>query len=405
MSARRHCATLSIVVAVLATAVRVTAHDQTTSYSRWRIDGRSAEVSVRLSRLDLTRFSWGSAANGAPERIVARYLEHSVSLLAGNEPCPVEQAPQPIPVSQEDVSYGWRIRCPDDGELAIRSNLLAEVAPSHLHIARLELSGGGSLQRVLAEGARVWRLGSIGASAIRSSGAAFGGYIALGIQHILTGFDHLAFVAALLLLGGSLAETAKIVTGFTIAHSITLGLAVLDDIQLDRAPINALIGLSVALVAAENLWLSGGKRTIVHLLIAALLVASAVAAFAGFGCIPALTLLGVAVFTTCRLVRVGRASNAISARTALAFLFGLLHGFGFAGELREAGLPQQGLGAALLGFNLGIEIGQLAVVAALWIALRTLAARRVALHAAVVDVCSAAVLVLGVFWFVGRAFA
>jgi hypothetical protein len=401
MSARR--AALCIVVALLATAARATAHDQTTSYSRWRIDGRSAEVSVRLSRLDLTRFAWGSAADGAPERIVARYLEQSVSLLAGNEPCPVEQEPQPIPVPQEDVSYCWRIRCPDDGELAIRSNLLAEIAPSHLHIARLELRGGGSLERVLAEGARVWRLGSIGAGAVRS-GAAFGGYVALGIEHILAGFDHLAFVAALLLLGGSLAETAMIATAFTIAHSITLALSVLGDVQPDRAPIQALIGLSIALVAAENLWLSGGKRTAVHLLIAALLLASAAAAFAGHGRIPALTLLGVAVFTTCRMARVGRTRNAISPRTTFAFLFGLLHGFGFAAELREAGLPRPGLGAALLGFNLGIEIGQLAVVAALWSALRALAARRGALHAAVVDVASAAALALGVAWFVGRAF-
>jgi hypothetical protein len=403
MSARRHRAALSIVVLLAATAP-ASAHDQTTSYSRWRIDGRSAEVSVRLTRLDLTRFAWGSSPDGAPPALVARYLGSHLSLLAGDTPCTIEQPPQPIPVSQEDVSYGWRIRCPDGGELAIRSDLLAEVAPSHLHMARLEVNGGGGLERVLTEGARVWRLGSIGASAVRDSGAAFGGYVALGIEHILGGIDHLAFVAALLLLGGTLAETAKIVTGFTLAHSITLGLAVLDDIQPDRAPIEALIGLSVALVAAENLWLAGGKRTIVHLSIAALLAASAIAAFVGYGCIPALTLLGVAVFAFCRFGRAGRANDAVSLRAALAFLFGLLHGFGFGGELREAGLPQPGLGAALLGFNLGIEVGQLAVVAALWFALRTLAARRFALHAAVVDAASAAVLALGVFWFVSRTF-
>ena len=360
---------------------------------------------MRLSRLDLTRFAWGTAPGGAPERIVGRYLSQRLSLLAGNTACPIEQAPQPIPVSAEDVSYTWRIRCPDDGELAIRSDLLAEVAPSHLHIARLELNGAGSLERVLSEGARVWQLGSIGANAVRGSGAAIGGYVALGIEHILTGYDHLAFVAALLLVGGSLTATAKIVTGFTVAHSIALGLAILDDWQPDRAPIEALVGLSIAIVAAENLWLSGGRRTTVQVFIAGALASLAVAAFAGLGRVPALTLLGVAVFTPSHLGLVRRTIDAVSARATIAFLFGLVHGFAMADTLRDAGLPQPRLGAALLGYNVGVEIGLLAVVAALWIALRMLAARRILLHAAIADAASSAVLMLGVLWFVSRAFS
>jgi hypothetical protein len=363
-----------------------------------------AEVSVRLSRLDLSRFPWGSAAGGAPERVVTRYLSERLTLLAAGEPCPIEQPPHPLPAPLDAVSYGWRIRCPDEGELAIRGDLLIEVAPSHLHIARVEMNGAGGLERVLSEGARVWMLGSTGAGAAQPTGASLDGYVLLGMEHILTGYDHLAFVAALLLVGGSLAQTAKIVTGFTVAHSITLGLAVLGHLEPDRAPIEALIGLSIAIVAAENLWLSGGKRFAVPLLIAAALASLAVAAFAGVGRVPALTLFGIAVFTPYYLELVRRASNAAPLRAAIAFLFGLVHGFGFAGVLMEAELPTARLGQALFGFNAGVEIGQLAVVAVLWPLLRFFATRRATVHAAIVDFGSSAVLALGVFWFVSRTF-
>jgi HupE / UreJ protein len=399
----RRAAPLAI-LALLALANPGFAHDQTISYSRWRIDGRSAEVSVRLSRLDLSRFPWGSVPGGPPERLVARYLSERLTLLAGDEPCTIAEPPHSIPASPENVAYAWRLHCPDEGELRLRSDLLFEVAPSHLHIARVETKGAGNLERVLTEGERVWALGLSGSGSNRPAAATLGDYLLLGIEHILTGYDHLAFVAALLLVGGSLGETAKIVTGFTLAHSITLALAVLGHLQPDRAPIEALIGLSIAIVAAENLWLSGGKRTTVHLLIAAVLASVAAAAFAGEGRIPALTLLGVALFTPCYLELVRRTSNAVPLRAAIAFLFGLVHGFGFAGVLMEAELPAARLGHALFGFNAGVEMGQLAVVALLWPVLRLAATRRASIHATIVDVASGAVLALGVFWFVSRAF-
>jgi hypothetical protein len=398
---RARAAAFAILVTVF--AGRAAAHDQTISYSHWRIDGRGAEVSVRLTRLDLSRFPWASAG-AAPERIAGRYLGERLSLLAGTETCAIEDAPRPRPAAAGQVSYAWRMRCPAEGDLSIRSDLLFEVAPSHLHLARAEVDGSGISERVLSEGERVWPLAAGGAGGSAPSGSSLPAYVLLGIEHILTGYDHLAFVAALLLVGGSLAQTAKIVTGFTLAHSITLALAVLGHVEPDRAPIEALIGLSIGIVAAENLWLAAGKQRIVSLFLAAPLAVLALAAGAGAGRIPAPTLGGIAVFTPCYLELVRRSREPAPLRAAVAFLFGLVHGFGFAGVLIEAQLPQARLGQALFGFNAGVEIGQLAVVALLWPLLRLLAARRAAAHAALVDLASSAVLALGVFWFVSRAF-
>lgn len=143
-------------------------------------------------------------------------------------------------------------------------------------------------------------------------------YLMLGIEHILGGIDHLLFVLALLLIvGRRWMRLIKPVTAFTVAHSITLALATLGFIHVPQAPIEAIIALSIVFVASEILHTQAGR--------------------------PGLT---------------------ARAPWIVAFSFGLLHGFGFAGALSEVGLPQSAIPAALLFFNIGVEVGQLLFVAA-----------------------------------------
>jgi hypothetical protein len=143
-------------------------------------------------------------------------------------------------------------------------------------------------------------------------------YLKLGVEHILTGFDHLLFVLGLFILSRTMWLLVKTVTAFTIAHSITLVLATLGVIHLPSKPVEAVIALSIVFVAAE----------IVH-------------------------------------ARRGRDGLAARAPWIVAFTFGLLHGLGFAGALSEVGLPQGHVPTALLFFNVGVEIGQLLFVGAL----------------------------------------
>jgi hydrogenase/urease accessory protein HupE len=142
-------------------------------------------------------------------------------------------------------------------------------------------------------------------------------YLVLGVEHILTGIDHLLFVLALLLItrGGWL--LVKTVTAFTVSHSITLTAATLGFVHVPQRPVEAIIALSIVFVATEILQ---GYR--------------------------------------------GRVGIAARAPWVVAFTFGLLHGFGFAGALSEVGLPQGQIPVALLFFNLGVEAGQLIFVAA-----------------------------------------
>ena len=151
-------------------------------------------------------------------------------------------------------------------------------------------------------------------------------YAGLGIEHILLGIDHLLFVLALLLLVRGWRQVVVTITAFTLAHSITLGAATLGLVTVPQRPVEAVIALSIVLVAAEIL---NQQR--------------------------------------------GRSGLARRWPFAVAFVFGLLHGFGFAGALNELGLPQQAIPLALLFFNVGVELGQIAFIAGafmVWSAIR-----------------------------------
>jgi hydrogenase/urease accessory protein HupE len=142
-------------------------------------------------------------------------------------------------------------------------------------------------------------------------------YVWLGIEHILFGIDHLLFVLALILLAGSWKRIAVTVTAFTVAHSITLGAATLGYLSVPGPPVEAAIALSIVLVAVEIL----------------------------------------------KSRQAGEASLTARLPWLVAFAFGLLHGLGFAGALSEIGLPHHAIPVALLFFNIGVELGQLAFAA------------------------------------------
>jgi hypothetical protein len=382
------------------------AHTRSTSYSSWELEGREARVRFRIPQLELTRLPWGivSAPRFAPE--LGRYLSDGLRLEAGGVPCPLVDGPRALAAPGERALLEWRVRCPAEGALAIESDLLREVAPSHLHFARLRAPDGGIRERVLAGAERSWLLpGQADASAGAEIGSSLLDYVWLGIEHITTGYDHLVFLLGLLLLARRASEVVTIVTGFTVAHSITLGLAALGRVRPDAAAVEALIGLSIALIAAENGWLLAGRRRLVPFAVIGVLGLAAAFAAAGYGAVPAATLLGLALFAACYFALLERAAQPLRLRFAIAFCFGLVHGFGFAGVLAEIALPQGRLLTALLGFNLGVELGQLAIVALVWPLLALLSrlwAGRA--HRALLEVGTAAVCALGVFWWIERAF-
>lgn len=402
-------ATALVVLAALAGATPdARAHGRSLSWSSWRLTGDGAEVQVRVPLLELTRLGIDPIGDPRAAAVVATRLAVQVRMTRGGAPCEPVAAPRPAAAPEGQALYAWTVRCPARGPLAIASTFLLDEAPSHLHFARVETPEGSVRERVLSDAEPSWALSDperAGGAADASAGTRFSGYLWLGIEHIATGWDHLAFVLALLLLAASLREVAGLVTGFTVAHSVTLALAVLGVLRPEPAAVEALIGFSIALVAAENAWLLGGRPRAVPATVTAGLLALAGLAAAGVGAVPALALGGLALFSACHFGLLARVERPARLRVAVAFAFGLLHGFGFAGILAELALPAERLVPALVGFNLGVELGQLAIVALAWPVLRALAAVAGGRpHRAVAELGSAAVCGLGLFWFLTRTF-
>lgn len=398
----------------------VLAHGKSLSYSAWHLDEDGAQVSVRIPLLELSRLGIplplpGEGSSSPDGQEVGEYLTQHLKLITPDGPCTRTAPPTSRPTETGWVRFRWSLRCPAGNQRTLQSRILLNEAPSHLHFARLTLESESEsarpriVERVLTVGGPSWKLnlappGAESESPSASlSGTSFMSYGRLGVEHILSGWDHLAFVLALILLARNLGEVARLITGFTVAHSLTLALAVLGWVRAEAAPIEALIGFSVALIALENGWSLGGRgREIPRVAVLGLLVMAGLAA-AGFGSLAVLTLLGLAVFMASHFELLRRSPDTGLHRVALAFAFGLVHGFGFAGILAEMQLPSDRLASALLGFNLGVEVGQLAVVALIWPLLALL--RRTASgapHRLFAEIASGAVFATGLYWFLIR---
>jgi hypothetical protein len=395
----------ALALAGVAAAAPAAAHTRSVSYSSWQLDGSGATVAARISLLELSRLAFDPDLDAGTNGRAARYLAAHVTLRAGDAVCaPVE------PIAAESAPRGWahfrwRVACSASGARSLESDVLLEVAPSHLHFARVAGGGAEVQERVLTEAEPSWTLeAERGAGPLTASGTTLFGYVGLGVVHIVTGWDHLAFLLALLLLARRLGEVAVLVTAFTAAHSVTLGLAVLGMVRPNGAAIEALIGYSIALVAAENAWLLGGGGIAVPAGVAVGTALLAALAALGTGSVGPLVLAGLALFAGCHFALLGRVARPARLRAAVAFVFGLVHGFGFAGVLAEMELPTARLAPALFGFNVGVELGQLAAVALVWPALAWVTrASPQRWGPRVAEVGSAAICGLGLYWFLTRS--
>lgn len=374
----------------------VSAHDRTMSHSTWRIADGQANVTLTLNELDVAGLQLGAGEDG-----LQRYVASHLGLLASGKRAVAQEGPRQMPAPAGRVRFQWSIRVPASAAFEIRSDLFHESRPGHLHFATLQ-DAAGSIERVLTSAERSWPIEADRRAGKSAESSGFGDYLVLGVEHILSGYDHLVFLFALLLGGGAFRELVKVVTGFTVGHSITLAVAALGFVRPQIEPVEALIGLSIAVIAVENVWLRARHDAVLPVTVVAALSLLGTAAALGLGRIPVLCWIGLAIFLACHYLLIKRSAQTAMARWPIAMLFGLIHGFGFASALLDIGLPTDRLASALLGFNLGVEAGQLILVSMAWPVL-TRALRWQAV--AVVQVGSAACLCLGMFWMVGRNYA
>jgi hydrogenase/urease accessory protein HupE len=323
-----------------------------------------AEVAALVPALDADRDGHVSAAevSAGRDRLEEKVLG-KIDVRGGGAPCTATLLDAAL-TEQDGLFVQGRFDCASAaGGFAVDAAILDELARGHRHVARA-VSGEVTHDEVLYGDHRSFTVPAAKAApAARADGAtepppsgtrrrAGGavGFFRMGVEHILTGYDHLVFLLGLVLARGRLRSLLAVVTAFTVAHSITLALAAFGVWAPSARIVEPAIALSIVYVGVENFFVKDVKD-----------------------------------------------------RWRITFPFGLIHGFGFAGALQEIALPRAEIPVALVSFNLGVEAGQLAVMAAvlpLLVALR----KREWFETRAVRFVSGAVAVAGGIWFVSRAF-
>jgi hypothetical protein len=379
-------------------------HTRSESWSEWRLAGERVTGIVTVPAREVTRLPEVSRDGRPLAEVFADYLAERVSVRSAAGPC-APAAAQPLTAEAGYVRVELGYTC-DGTPQTVRLGVLFDRVQGHTHFAR---RAGTLTESLIREGDPDFRLH---ADDTRTNGrAGFGDYLRLGFDHILSGPDHIAFLLALLLAAARWRNVVIAVTGFTVGHSVTLYLAVTGLVQASPPRVEAFIGYTIALVAAETVALRDGYWR------GLALAAAAVAALAGFAAWSLAGLsarglaayLGLAVFSACYLALAGE----LDERTrrsgflgAVAVLFGLIHGLGFAGFLLETGLPRDAVAVPLVAFNVGVELGQLALVAAALAAAAALGRLFRTDRAEPVQTLLAALLCgLGLAWFAGRSLA
>jgi hydrogenase/urease accessory protein HupE len=287
------------------------------------------------------------SAPGVLESEIGLFVQKRVSMRdAEGHACAsrIEKAGED-PTNQDSALVVLRFDCPGDGGIYDATKLLAAQGPKGKHLVTLAGPSASGQTMLYPQSPPLDQ-----SKPLETTWQLMLKFAAAGVEHIVTGYDHICFLIALILWAHGVWPVVKVVTAFTISHSITLSLAALDIVVLPTSLTEAAIAASIVFVALENFF-----------------------------------------------------SRKIDKRWIVAFIFGFIHGFGFASGLKELGVPREAVVPALLSFNLGVELGQLGIVLVLVPALlfidRHTEGKR---HEKLVYGVSAIIALLGAYWFLQR---
>jgi len=329
---------------------------------QWDIALRDVEMAVGLDANGDAAITWDEVR--ARHEAIATYALARLQLSSDGTACPLRVTAHLVDTHTDGAYAVLRLQgscAAPVAALRVDYGLLFDIDPQHKGLLRLT-HGAATSTAIFAPDAssQVLQL------AVPSRWRQFADYVRHGVWHIWIGFDHILFLVSLLLpavlvrhagcwkeretLKASVLDVVRIVTAFTLAHSLTLTLAALGALSLPSRLVESAIAASVVLAALNNLW------PLVH-----------------------------------------------RWRAAVAFAFGLIHGFGFASVLADLGLPQDALVVSLVGFNVGVELGQLAIVAA-FLPLAHALRRGLFYRRVVLGGGSALIALLAMVWLAERAF-
>ena len=352
--------------------------------------------SIQLSVL--SKMQWPLTSNWEQE--VSSHINKNFYI---DSECEFKQIPRTFTsTSTGYIRLSWSKKCKGD-TVKLKNNAFFDLDPTHAHISTFKIDGQSYPEKLFTAQSRNWEEGALDLFKENDDEGSIWGYFLLGIKHISTGYDHIAFLLGIILLNKRKRLLAIAITGFTLGHSLTLALGAMNFVSPSTSFVESLIGYSILLIALEFL----AKETNQYASYSKIFffISIPFLIFYNFFGIDSylIGLFGIALFTVSYLNLSNRLRNS-NLSIAVTGLFGLVHGFGFAGTLAEVGLPEDRIVSALLGFNLGVEAGQIIIVLLFLLTVSVL--RNIQYIKALNLEPLAAVFLasLGSFWFIERIF-
>ena len=389
-----------LVILLFTFSLDVFSHQRSESYSKWSVEEDenhtlvNVAFTIRLSNLNKLE---GPLVGEWEDRISA----YIISSFTTDSDCLQESKHRVMTSRADDIfKVSWTLSCNQMLE-EIKTNVFFDRDPTHSHIARYIYDSNLSTEKLFTTQTKTWNLKDIYSSKESSVNSSFKEYVLLGIKHISTGYDHLAFLFGLLLLNQRLKRLVLAITGFTLGHSLTLSLAVLDLVRPVNSFIEALIGFSIALLGLEFLIRHSKSNSTYVKNISYFLFLFLLLYFIFSGGSNSLGLLGLFIFSFCYLTLVSKNLSSFFS-LFIASIFGLIHGFGFGGFLFEVGFSEDNILKTLFGFNLGVEIGQLMAMSLFILIIFGISKLDIKNKEYINPLLATFLVTLGTYWFVYR---
>ena len=294
------------------------------------------------------------------EKAFKIYLNNHIHVYSGDLKC--KSSNDIIELSAEEgyLRYELAFKCPSEENIKIINNALFNVIQSHIHIARIYLEND-----LLTEKALFFNDQSVDISEKEtelSFFSSFKNFFYSGLNHILSGYDHLLFILGLLIIITNLNKLILVITGFTIGHSITLFLSLVDIVQVNANIVESLIGFTIMFVGLEYFYKhNNGKLLSIGYLVLLLPMLFILSFFTNIQ-FSGLLMMGLLLFSLGYFFLKENLKNSDNLLILITIVFGLIHGFGFGGFLLNTEINSGNILSGLLGFNLGVEFGQILFV-------------------------------------------
>ena len=380
-------------------------HSKSESYSNWTLNQNNITGIITIPSHEVTRLPEIQSNNQSLSRIFLDHAKRTINIKTKDETCTLKSN-QSLNASEAFIRIELQYQCDTDSVLNIDYRTIFDVSPSHTHYAKIYKQGILISELLLNNSSGLWEIDS---TIIAQESNSLSGFFKLGVEHILGGYDHLAFLFGILLVANTITRSIIAISGFTLGHSASLFVATIGLVEVSSRIVEVFIGFTIALMAIEY----ANKRTSKHssqlskafplilFFIAILgLMLGSISLKAGIG------YFGLCLFTYCylnteRLLTVIKSDKTKYLLLSTALIFGFIHGLGFAGFLKDSGIENTDILWPLLGFNLGLEFGQLCIIATVWIIFRRI---KHLIKEPIPSIASGGLFGIGFYWLILRTF-